>query len=293
MAATAIEIKSLTKTYGRSRVVEDCSLSIPGGQVLGLLGPNDAGKTTILKLIAGLLVPDAGSVRLNGYDLVHEREVALQQVVAVVQGIRQLDKGRSVWQNLSPAARRGGEYLLRELGLWKCRDLSVDHLSHGFQQRVALARALSAGVPILLLDEPTLGLDMQAARAVETWIARLACEQGKTVVVASCHRQPVHDFVDRVVVMERGRLVADVLPSSTLGLSTPATYRIRVKGALGARWTAWFDGLAVAAVDDETVISGLVIDQPTLHSLLIKIRDLGLPLISVNRIEPGLEAWTM
>jgi ABC-2 type transport system ATP-binding protein len=182
---------------------------------------------------------------------------------------------------------------LRELGLWACRDSSIGHLSHGFRQRVALARALSAGAPILLLDEPTLGLDMQAARAVEAWIARLAREQAKTIVVASCHRQLVHDLVDRMVVMERGRLVADVLLSSALGLSTPATYRIRVKGALDARWTAWFDGLAVAAVHDETVISGLVVDQPTLHSLLIKIRDLGLPLISVNRIEPGLEAWAI
>jgi ABC-2 type transport system ATP-binding protein len=277
--AAAIEIEELSKTYRHAQAVVNLTLSIPTGQVLGLLGPNGAGKTTALKLLAGLLLPDKGSVHLNGYDVVRERELARQQVAAVVQGMRQ-PGGR--------LARGGAEVLLRELGLWECREVPVGSLSHGLQRRAVLADVLSADVPILLLDEPTFGLDRHGAHTIGIWIRRLACERDKTVVLATCQQQLAQDLCDRVVVLQNGHLVADVPVRSGLGLDRPATYQIRVKGGLDARWAAWFDGLTVTAVRDETIIAGPVIDQPALHGLLVKIRDLGLPLVSVHRVEPEL-----
>jgi ABC-2 type transport system ATP-binding protein len=289
MMAVAIKTESLDKTCGRAKAVTDFSLSVPTGQVLGLLGPNGAGKTTLLKMIAGLLAPDAGSVYLNGYDLARERDKALQQVTAIVQGVCPLDERRSVWQNLAPTARERAERLLRDLDLWESRDAPVAGLPHGFRQRAVLACALGADSPILLLDEPVLGLDMHAAHIAKIWIKQLAREQGKTIVVATCRLQLVQELGDRVVVMKDGRLAVDVPASRALGLSMPATYRIKVKGVLDARWMTWFDGLTMTATQDETILSGSVADQPALHSLLIRIRDLGLPLVSVNHIEPDLE----
>jgi ABC-2 type transport system ATP-binding protein len=285
----AIKTELLDKTYGSARAVTDFSLSVPAGQVIGLLGPNGAGKTTLLKMIAGLLAPDAGSVHLNGYDLARERDSALQQVTAIVQGVCLLDGRRSIWQNLSPAGRVGAAPLLHDFELWESRDDPVGDLPHGFRQRAALVCALGAESPILLLDEPTLGLDAHAVHIAKTWIRQLAREQGKTIVVATCCLQLVQEVGDRVVLMKDGRLSADVPVSGALGLSMPAVYRIRVKGVLDARWMTWFDGLTVTTTQDETILSGSVADQPALHSLLIRIRDLGLPLVSVHRIEPELE----
>jgi ABC-type methionine transport system ATPase subunit len=131
-------------------------------------------------------------------------------------------------------------------------------------------------------------LDEQAAHTVESWVRRLAHEQGKTVVVATCHRRLAQELCDRVVVLQDGRLVADVPVNRELSLDQPATYQIRVKGSLHERWAVWFDGLTVTAVQDETVIAGPVTDQPALHGLLVKIRDLGLPLVSVHCVEPDL-----
>lgn len=276
--AAAIEVEDLSKTYRHAQAVVNLTLSIPTGQVLGLLGPNGAGKTTVLKLLAGLLLPDKGSVHLNGYDVVHERELARQQVAAVVQGVCQ--GGR--------LTRGGAEVLLRELGLWECREVPVGSLSHGLRRRAVLANVLSADVPILLLDEPTFGLDRHGAHTLMVWVRRLAREQNKTVAIATCRQQLAQDLCDRVAILRNGRLVADVPVRSGLGLDQPATYQIRVKGGLDARWAAWFDGLTVTAVRDETIIAGPIIDQPALHGLLVKIRDLGLPLVSVHCVEPEL-----
>src|SRR5262245_55074878 len=188
----AIEIASLTKVYGRGRTtvraVDDVSLSIPAGEVLGLLGPNGAGKTTTIKLICGLVSPTAGRVRLEGYDIGRQRSRAVLQLGAVLEGGRNVYWSLSAWQNLLYFGRlkglRGDEIrpragrLLRDLGLWEVRHTQVGGFSRGMQQKVAVAAALITDPPILLLDEPTIGLDVEAARTVKDWIVALAREQG-------------------------------------------------------------------------------------------------------------------
>jgi ABC-2 type transport system ATP-binding protein len=285
-----IEIVSLSKTYPRQngppvKAVDGLSLSVPAGQVLGLTGPNGCGKTTVLKMIAGLLPPDAGSVGLNGYDLIQAHDVAVQQVQVLVQGVRTLDDRLSTVGNLARQGDLGpaAASLLREFGLWERRADPMGALSHGMQHRVALTCALSASHPIILLDEPTARLDARAAATVETWVRKLAREQGQTVVVATGSLRLVQATCDRAAVMADGQLVADTPVSQSLSPFQQATYRIRVKGNLNADWAAWFDGMSVTATWDETIISGPVTDQSALHGLLVKVRDLGLPLVSVER----------
>ena len=139
-------------------------------------------------MICGLVIPTTGRVRVNGYDVARERSMAMRQIGAVLEGTRNVYWRLSAWENLMYFGRLKGyrgkalsdhaEQLLRGLDLWERRNDRVRMFSRGMQQKVAIACALVANPPIILLDEPTLGLDVQASRTVRDWIAKLAREQG-------------------------------------------------------------------------------------------------------------------
>ena len=259
MADTLVEIKSLVKAARGGEIAVD-SLSVQAGQVVGLFGANGAGKTAVLKMVAGLLAPDAGHVCLNGYDLICERENALRQVTAVIQG------------GCSLGGRRSGR----------------ENLSYGLQRQAALTRALVTEQPILLLDEPLLGLDDCAARAMCARIKVQVREGRKAVLVATCSQWLIRELCDRVAVMKDGRLTADTPVRRCLGLSQRVYYRLRIEGDLGG-CEDWFGELRMTTSWDETTLVGPLADQPALHGLLIRIRDLGLSLVSLERIQPDLE----
>ncbi len=285
----AIEIAGLRKQYTHFDLAVD-GLSIPAGQVLGVLGPNGAGKTTLLCILAGLLTPDGGTVQLGGYDLLDNPTPARQQVAALLQGAGPLDGRRPVreYLPLSPSAEH--QDLWCDFGLEELGDSPVADLSAGMQSRLALFVALSAAAPILLLDEPLWSLDTASVLAVVHCIRHLAA-QDKTVLIATGQPQWVLEYCDRGLLLDHGRVVADVLLDRSLGLCQSAAYRIRVKGRLGPRWSHWFDELTVLPFDDETWIWGHLADQSALHGLLNRIRDLGLPLVAVNRVEPALDLF--
>ncbi|GAA2769793.1 ABC transporter ATP-binding protein [Nonomuraea dietziae] len=243
-----IEIEALTKMYGSAQVraVDEVSLHIPAGSVFGFLGPNGAGKTTTIKMLAGLLTPTSGQVRLGGFDVVRQRSAAMAQFGAVLEGSRNVYWSLSAWQNLMYFGRLKGlrkaqvseraEDLLSGLGLWERRDDKVGGFSRGMQQKVAIATALIADPPIVLLDEPTLGLDVEATRVVKDWIAELARELGTTILLTSHQLDVVQELCDRVAVIRRGRLVAD-LPTRELlaGFRERDKYEIRIEGAAPRR----------------------------------------------------------
>jgi ABC-type multidrug transport system ATPase subunit len=245
--SVAIKLDGLSKTHRRRRgrpaaaAVTCLCLSIPAGQVQGLLGHAGAGKTTTLKLIGGMLKPTAGRVLVNGHDVVRESAAARRQV---------------------------------HVALEENPDL--------------YARALLAK-PILLLDEPALGPD---PLALKERLRTLACEHGKTVVLATQCLDVARGLCDRVAVLSQGRLVAErearFLEDGFLGR---AFYQIRVKGYLKGSWSEWFEDLALTpAGDGEMVLSGPIVDQAALHGVLARLRDLGLPLLSVSRCDLDLGA---
>jgi ABC-2 type transport system ATP-binding protein len=282
-----IEISALNKAFGHSEAIKDLTLHVPGGQVLGLVGPNGSGKTTILRILAGLLAPDSGSIYLNGSDLLSERDRALEQVRALVQGKQLVDGQLTVEEHIWGAA--DGEHLLRQMGLWGQRGDPASCLSHGLRRRIALISVLAARAPITLLDEPTTCLDERGTRAITAWVRDISGNENRAVIIATARPQLASEFCDRAAVIKGGRLAADVPINRSLRLGQATFYQIKVKGALDERWSTWFEGLDVICSQDETIISGVVVDQPALHSLLTRVRDLGLPLVSVNRIEPATE----
>jgi ABC-2 type transport system ATP-binding protein len=299
----AIEVESLTKVYGSKRgrsvkAVDGVSLSVPPGQVFGLLGPNGAGKTTTIKLLCGLVTPTAGSVRLNGYDVGRQRSQAVLQLGAVLEGGRNVYWSLSAWQNLLYFGRLKGlsgeeikpraERLLRDLGLWDLRHGSVGGFSRGMQQKVAVAAALITDPPILLLDEPTIGLDVEAARTVKDWIVRLAHEEGKTVVLTTHQLDMAQELCDRVAIMRAGRVVADLPVHELLRRFRQDRYQI-VLGALtqGAELSLPV-GTTVSSSDGTTMLTSSL-DDHDIYGLLAQLSERGLPLRSVSPVEPSLE----
>jgi ABC-2 type transport system ATP-binding protein len=314
MTPFAIEVSGLSKTYrkrGRPPVhaVRPLDLLVPRGQIFGFLGPNGAGKTTTIKMLCGLITPDGGRVRLEGYDVQRQRGAAMRQIGAVLEGTRNVHWRLSAWQNLEyfggikgaagAPFRALAEALLHDLGLWERRHDQLQGFSRGMQQQVAIACALIADPPIVLLDEPTLGLDVHSARTVERWLVRLARDRGKTIVLTTHQLDMAETVCDRVAIMRGGALIADEPIRDLLALFRQERYRIRVAGPLDrARLDAlrpsWADDLGLdevrfGAEEGEGVLLATVPDQDALYALLDLLRALDLALVSVARVQPTLE----
>ena len=301
----AIEIESLSKTF-RSRggneieAVSRLDLTVEPGQVFGFLGSNGAGKTTTLKMACGLVMPTTGTVRLNGYDVGRQRGQAMRQIGAVLEGTRNVYWRMNAWQNLLYFGRIKGvsssrllkaraEKLLRELDLWERRKDPVGEFSRGMQQKVAIAAALIADPPIVLLDEPVLGLDVQASRTVQDWIVELAKERGKTVVLTTHQLDMAENLCDRVAIMSHGRLLAHRPTGELLDLFRREFYQLRLRGVVEAEESRAFPGFTASLENGHTVLSGEVDDDMSVFDLVERARMAGMDLISVSPAEPNLE----
>jgi ABC-2 type transport system ATP-binding protein len=303
-----IEIAGLSKIYRTSSklptyAVEQLNLSVASGQVFGFLGANGAGKTTTIKMLCGLIAPTAGRLLVNGYDVLRQRSMAMRQMGAVLEGTRNVYWRLTAWQNLLYSGRLKGcsgkamqlraEQLLRDLDLWERRNDSLRFFSRGMQQKVAIACALIADPPVILLDEPTLGLDVQAARTVKEWIKRLVQEQGKTVVLTTHQLDIAQDLCDRVAIMRKGRLLMDKPLGELLHVLQPyykGQYLIRLEGHLERHQLhSQLPDFTLEVEDGETRLLGAVPDQMRLYALLDALRDMRLPLVSVSRVKPDLE----
>lgn len=299
----AIELAGLAKTYGRGgsalTAVRPTTLAVPWGQVIGLLGPNGAGKTTIIKMTAGLITPTSGTVRIGGRDIHRERAKAVRLIGAVLEGSRNVYWPMSAWENLMYFGRlkglRGAEIeprakrLLTELGLAERRHQIVGGFSRGMQQKVAVAAALISDPQILLLDEPTLGLDVEAARAFKDWIIRLARDEAKTIVLTTHQLQVAQELSDRIAVIRDGEIIADLPTAELLAHHAEDRFEVRLDGPLdGLR--AWLpEGARVTQEGAETQVVLPDADTVALYEFLGKLSQAGAPLSAVTRSQPSLE----
>jgi len=200
----------------RVSAVEGLSLSIDKGEVFGLLGPNGAGKTTTIKLLCGLLQPTSGHIAVEGRSVTASHPPR-RLVGAVLEGNRNTYWNLSCWENLMyfartrgvrmPEARSRASELLVEFSLESKRKDPVGSLSRGMQQKLALCCALISDPPVLLVDEPTLGLDIAAARLIREQIHELSKVRGKTVLLTTHNMELAAEVCDRIGVMSNGAMV--------------------------------------------------------------------------------------
>ncbi len=213
-----IRITALGKRYGELKAVDNLDLTIDKGEVFGLLGPNGAGKSTTILMLLGLTEPSQGAVRVCGFDPTRQPLEVKKRVGYLPDDVGFYDD-RSGLENLlftaqlnripkAEALRRAG-LLLDQVGLTADAQKRAGAYSRGMRQRLGLADVLIKNPPIIILDEPTLGIDPQGVREFLDLIVRLSKEQGITVLLSSHHLHQVQQVCDRVGLFVGGRLIAD------------------------------------------------------------------------------------
>lgn len=293
-----IDVSGLRKVYGSLVAVDDVSLSVGRGEIVGILGPNGAGKTTLIKSMLGLIEPTEGSVRVDETALADDPAAAYRHIGAMLEGARNVYWRLTVRENLrffsrlvgvNPAKQRHRhEELLERFDLVEKADETVNDLSRGQKQKVALACTLARDVDVLVLDEPTLGLDVESSRTLRTELDRLVEQESLTVLLSSHDMDVIQELCDRVIVLQDGSIIADEAVDELVSLFRTQSYRIEYVGELP---TAHHhpDGLAVANGGDRHILEGTVDDATVFHELLGALLDGPGEVVHLEVSEPDLE----
>jgi ABC-2 type transport system ATP-binding protein len=233
-----LAVRSLAKRFGDVVALQDVSFEVARGEIVGFLGPNGAGKTTTLRILSTYLTPDAGTATVGGHDSARE-PMAVRRKLGYLPEHPPLYLDHTVREYLGfcaalrgvPRRRRAAavDAAVARCGLTEVRDRLLGNLSKGFRQRVGLAQALVHGPEVLILDEPTVGLDPQQIREIRELIRALA---GEHTVLLSTHILPeVAAVCGRVVIVHRGRVVADAPVTELTGAGSLEEAFLRVTSA--------------------------------------------------------------
>ncbi|MGQ9699538.1 MAG: ABC transporter ATP-binding protein [Candidatus Bipolaricaulaceae bacterium] len=299
----AVVVEHLTKDYptrqGPVRALSGVSFRVGEGELVGLLGANGAGKTTIIKILCGLVRATSGRAEVLG--IPSQRAEVARYVAALLEGSRNVYWRLSVEENLrffaglqgiSPRqARRQAQELIQFFGLWEKRTVAANLLSQGMKQKLALACALIKGTPVLLLDEPTLGLDVEASHELRGLIRELALAQGKTVILSSHDMGVVEDTCRRVIILSRGRVVADDLVSNLLALFRTRTYRVTLRDSLSEQATLQLAQhfRAVRWLPQGRALHAELYPGQSVYELVDVLRETGVEIEALGQTEPDLE----
>ncbi len=303
----AIHTDHLAKAFGRGRqavqAVKDVSLNVQPGQVYGFLGPNGAGKTTTIRMLMGLIRPTRGEALIFGLPVQNPR--ALDRVGALVERPA-FYSYLSARDNLDVLARTAGNHrseriaaLLEQVGLAEKAHRKVGSYSLGMKQRLGIAAALLGNPDLVILDEPTNGLDPAGIQEMRRFIRSLAEEQGKTVFLSSHLLNEVEQVCDRVAIIHLGALiregaVRDLLAEGQGELRVQATPLAQAAEALQSRWTVTPDGewLSIAARPEASpeIVKCLVEQGVSVHQVIIQRQSLEDYFMTVTGNENSAEA---
>jgi ABC-2 type transport system ATP-binding protein len=222
LADAIVRVDGLSKRYGRTLALDGVSLEIATNELFALLGPNGAGKTTLIHILCTILAPDSGTATLKGFNVVRQPRMARRHLGVVFQE-PSVDDRLTVFENLNfhgliyqvPAAARRQriDELLALVELEDWRHALVRSLSSGMKRRVEIARALIHDSAVLILDEPTTGLDAQSRERIWAYLTRLRKERALTIIVTTHYIEEV-EGCDRICVIDRGRILATDTPAA-------------------------------------------------------------------------------
>jgi ABC-2 type transport system ATP-binding protein len=269
-----IETHGLTKRYGRTVALDDLSIAVRPGLVTGFVGPNGAGKTTTMQMLLGLATADSGDALIRG-----QRYKTIDRPLTVVGALldaRAFHPSRSARSHLRWLAQSNGipagraDDVLRLVGLSNVARRRAGTFSLGMRQRLGIAGALLGDPPILILDEPTIGLDPEGIQWMRGTLRELAAE-GRTVFVSSHLMSELEDTADHLIVIGKGRLLADISVAELLGSATDGRVEIRTPDLAAAMTVLANAGATpVSSGRDRLAVSGIAPSR--LAELLIESR---------------------
>lgn len=290
----ALEAYDLKKTYrqGGKSIEAVCrvSLTINAGEVLAFLGPNGAGKTTTIKMIAGLIQPDVGWVRIAGRNPQRDPQ-ALRGLGAVLEGNRNLYWRLTPEENLeyfgmlkglsSQVARQRGRELLERFDLLQKRRTPVKALSRGMQQKLSIAVALVHQPQLLLLDEPTLGLDVEATENVKVLVREIA-KSGCAILLTTHQLNIAEELSDRVAIIQKGKIVALELTRELIRQFSGSAYTIETETGLDSMQVSAIEALGAVVTGHVVKVKGPV----ELYQVFELLKPL--PLVQVKKEQADL-----
>jgi len=230
-----IEVKSLTKSYKNLLAVDSLELNVYKGDIFGFLGPNGAGKSTTIRMLLTLIRPEAGTINLFGKSLKNERKSILSNIGALVEK-PDFYNYLSAYKNLEILSRLSGKdikkkrilEILEIVGLKSRKDSKVKTYSHGMKQRLGIAQTLLHNPDLIILDEPTTGLDPQGMKEIRDLIIHLCKEENKTIFLSSHILSEVEQIANRMIIINKGKAiiegsVQELLQSSELKVTVEVT----------------------------------------------------------------------
>lgn len=270
-----IEVKAVTKRYGKITAVNNLSLSIGRGSVFGLLGPNGAGKTTTIKMLTTLTKPDAGQCRIAGIDVVSD-PLNVKKLMGVVPQENNLDRELTAYENLEiygmlhSVSDRDAKIrkCLELVELWDRRNGLVTGFSGGMQRRLLIARSLLTEPQVLFLDEPSIGLDPQIRRQMWEIIRRTGID-GRTVVITTHYIEEAEALCDRVGILSKGSLIALDTPDHLK--ATVGEYVVEYVNAEGRLVQTMFKDRDEAHAAGQCRECGFTIRKSNLEDVFIKL----------------------
>ncbi|MBD2383907.1 ABC transporter ATP-binding protein [Cylindrospermum sp. FACHB-282] len=292
---TVLETHNLQKAYRQHgklvEAVRGVSFSINAGEILAFLGHNGAGKTTSIKMIAGLIQPDRGWVKIEGFDP-HRQPQALRRLGAVLEGTRNLYWQLTAEENLEyfgilrglnrKVAYQQGIYMLERFGLLHKRRTPVQGLSRGMQQKLAIAVALVHHPRLLLLDEPILGLDAEASQEVKGLVREVAAE-GCAVLLTTHQIEVAEELSDWVAIIQNGKLITLEPTQEIIRRFSDSTYIINIQEQLDSGRINKILALGATVVDEQIGYSGT---PQGLYQILEVLNPL--PLVQVKQEQADL-----
>jgi ABC-2 type transport system ATP-binding protein len=313
----SIQASGLTRVYKAKpapvKALDGVDLEVEPGEYFGLLGPNGAGKTTLIKILTTLLLPTAGTARVAGFDVVHET-AKIRRVINMVAGGEQSGYGlltarEQLWmfsQFYGLPVREGWrrvDELIEIVGLSEQRDQKVRTLSTGQRQKLNFARGMLNDPWVLFLDEPTLGLDVGAARDLREHTLRwMAATPGRTILITTHYMVEAEQLCDRIAIVDRGRILAlGTAEELRRRVQSESIFRIEldrlpVDGGIGALSAlpgvlsaVGADGDGDDAGADRVAVKVALADDSALTSVVTAVADRGSHLIGLQKSEPSLE----
>ena len=230
-----IEVKNVTKKYPNIKAVDNINFTIKDGEVVGFLGPNGAGKTTTMNMITGFIEPTEGQIIINGFDIVKKSKKAKKQIGYMPEGVplyteltaREFVNYMAELKDVKAKERKEAvEKAIEETGLKDVQNKLIKNLSRGYKQRVSMAGALVGNPEVIILDEPTVGLDPKQITEIRSLIKELGKKH--TVILSSHILSEVSQICERVIIINHGKIVAIDTPEN-LENKTKEKQRMRYK----------------------------------------------------------------